>query len=64
MEIQIVKTLYVVFVNDHPKGLLTETEFKSFNQPWWNSFQEISVPQEDWDKGTITISSIQKYLRT
>ena len=56
------KTLFVVFVNDQPKGLLNEKEFKSFNRPWWNSSQIINVPQEEWDSGKITINNIQKYI--
>ena len=57
------KTLIVLFVDNKPKGILTEKQFENHTgKKWWHTAETISVPQEDWDKDKVRIDTIRKYL--
>lgn len=56
------KKLFVVFVNNRPKGILTESEFEMQTNKYWDSYRSVDVPLKDWVEEKINIGNIKNYF--
>jgi hypothetical protein len=55
------KTIFVLFVDDKPKGILSEIQLENYSgRIWWTTFKKMLVPTEKIDE--LTIGSVKNYL--
>ena len=52
------KTLILLLVDNQVKGIVTK--FPTCRQ-WWHTYEEIEVPQADWDNDKVRIDTIKNY---
>jgi hypothetical protein len=55
------KTIFVLFVDNKPKGILSEIQLENYSgRSWWTTFKKMLVPIEKIDD--LNIGNVEKYL--
>ena len=55
------KTIFVLFVDNKPKGILSEIQLMNFSgRSWWTTFKKMSVPIEKIDG--LNVGNVGSYL--